>query len=262
MISSVPDPTTLAAMMGSLRQCSDGESARIADGFPALLDALRGIPVLGLPTPVRVPTSVPPTAAMTALMGELQDPFLAIETSGLLSNPWTAAALRRNELRNASVLRWFLDPRSGHGCGDALLVDLLARIGRSLPGVFPTRPSAQCTVTAEECPDGDRASRVDLQIDDPKFFLVVEVKIDAPEQLDQIRRYCDVASARTARARPWGVVFLTTDGREPSTARDQDDRVVSMSWSQIAASLRRAARDAAPIPRFLAASFATHIASL
>jgi PD-(D/E)XK nuclease superfamily len=142
------------------------------------------------------------------------------------------------------------------------LADLLGRIGRSLPGGFPNRPSANCLLSVEECPDGDRASRVDIQADDPAFYLVIEIKIDASEQPGQVARYCDLAAARAANVRPWAVVFLTIDGRPPATAGDWADRVVAVSWTQVAASLRQTARRAAPVPHFLAASFATHISNL
>jgi PD-(D/E)XK nuclease superfamily len=94
------------------------------------------------------------------------------------------------------VLRWFLDTNGDHGCGDALLTYVLGRVGSKLDDRFPAKPSTRCTVVVEECPDGDRASRVNVQADDPGFFLVIEVKIDAPEQPRQLERYCDIASAR------------------------------------------------------------------
>jgi hypothetical protein len=142
------------------------------------------------------------------------------------------------------------------------MADLLLRVAGTLSDGFPERPSTSCSVSVEECPEGDRASRVDIQADDPAFFLVVEVKIDASEQPDQVARYCEIAAARAANTRPWALVFLTVDGRPPTTAGPWADRVVSVSWAQLAGSLRRTARSLAPIPSFLATSFANHISSL
>lgn len=234
-------------------------AGNVADGLPTMLDALRGIPFFGPGEPVHAPMPVPAPGALSAVLDALRPTFSNIEASGLLGDPWSAAALKHDEVRCASVLRWFLDPRGGHGCGDGVLRDLLARVGQRLPG-FPATPSPHCFVSVEECPDGDRASRVDIQIDDQNFFLVVEVKIGAPEQPHQIRRYCEIAAARAAQARPWAVVFLTPEGRPSTTAgKKHAAKVIPVSWSHIAGALRRTARAGQPIPRFLAMSFAAHI---
>jgi hypothetical protein len=194
------------------------------------------------------------------MFDEIRDAIPAVRGSGVLSTPWAAAMLRRDEVRTASVLSWFLSPRGNHGCGDALLREVLAHIRQKLGGDFPAIPSQHCFVSVEECPDGDRSSRIDIQIDDPEYFLVIEVKIDAPEQDDQIDRYCDVAAFRTGGIRPWCVVFLTTDGRQPKTGNNE--RVVVISWSQIAKFLRAATRSCKPIPRLLSSSFADHVFNL
>ena len=171
-------------------------------------------------------------------------------------------------MKNASVLAWLLDPKGGHGCSDLLLVDLLKLLANHLPNGFPDRPSRHCIITPEECPDGSNASRVDIQIDDQRFFIVVEVKIGAHEQPGQLERYCRIGFER-ACGRPWGVVLVTPGGNPSKTAGDQSDHVVSIAWSSLAASLRRIARRRSPdsgvstaaIPRFLANTFAAHISN-
>lgn len=170
-------------------------------------------------------------------------------------------------MKNASVLAWFLDPKGGHGCSDLLLVELLKLVANQLPSGFPDRPSRHCVISREECPDGFNASRVDIQIDDRAFFIIVEVKIDAQEQPEQLERYCRIALER-ACGRPWGVVLLTPGGNPGKTAGDQSDHVVSIAWSTLAASLRRSAGRLSPdsgvsaaIPRFLANTFAAHISN-
>jgi hypothetical protein len=208
-------------------------------------------------------------AALRRLLEALAHPVNVIEKAGRFGNPWAAAALRHDEVRNAGVLAWLLDPRGGHGCGSLLLTDLLGRIGRHLQFGFPDGPSPNCVVSVEDCPDGINASRVDIQIDDPdRFFIVIEVKIGAPEQPGQLERYCEVARARACGMRPWAVVFLTPDGRLPTTAGERREFVVPLAWSSVAASLRQAARlrasenpTSAGVPRFLANTFAAHIAS-
>jgi hypothetical protein len=234
-------PNELSAFFDKLRGLSFGQGARAHEAVSF------------------VRTDV---AALHDFMVRLREPIEIIEKTGLFADPWSAASLRRDEVRNASVLRWFLDPAGNHGCGDALLSYLLGRVKREQDDRFPIKPSASCTVAVEECPDGDQASRVDIQIDDAAFFLIVEVKIGANEQTGQLARYCGLAAARAGSLRPWSVVFLTTNGRAPVTAGDHVGKVLSLSWKDLAAALRRAALACSDTPRVLATSFAAHLTRL
>ena len=256
------DADALSSLMDEIRRCFANGAAQVADDLPALLDELRGLSFgPSEPAPKKEIFTADDIPALPVFLEMLRAPFDAVESSGAMGHPWSAAALKRDEVRNASVLRWFLDPRGGHGWSDALLVDLLRRVGCHLPDGFPERPSARCSVSVEESPDGDRASRVDIQIDDADFFLVIEVKIKASEQKEQVKRYGDAAATRTLGRRPWAVVFLTPEGRSPTTAGDRINHVVPVSWGHVAAALRRIARTSSEVPRFLAMSFAAHIAT-
>jgi hypothetical protein len=194
----------------------------------------------------------------------LQEMFVELSGSmkdlGATGNPWAAANLRRDELRNASVLAWFLNPRNGHGMGDGLLRSLLAEVGRKRN--FPQVPSRACTVLVEECPDGLASNRVDIIIDDPKFLLIVEVKIDAPEQASQIERYCQIAKARTCDGRPWGVVFLTPTGRKPLSGHDFEAEVIPMPWGKIGRFLHHESRLMDEKSRYISRTFALHVSNI
>ena len=252
-----PKPETMVRMLADLRGCLHAPVG-FADRLPTLLDALRDCR-FGLPQ-AKGKALRPDPDALGGMLTELNESMSAIEAAG---NPWTAAGLRRDEVRNSSVLAWLLAPKGGHGLGDALLRSVLARVGQKLP--FPDAASRACVVTVEDCPDGSRDSRVDVTIDDPgRFFLGIEVKIDAPEQSEQVERYCRVAQARACDGRPWSVVFLTPTGRMPATAGDGAASVVPVSWSDIAAALRTIAaasrRDARKgAANNLAKTFAAHI---
>ena len=264
---ATPNPAALAAFMNELGQSVSRKnplvsSWQFADELTSMFAALRPVLSVEFDEEPSTPRQIPETNAMEAFFSRAREPFEAITASGLLSNPWAVAGLRRDEVRNAAVLGWFLDPRGNHGYGGRILADLLAHVSRMLPGGFPAQASSGCLVSVEECPDGDRANRVDIQIDDPNFFLIMEVKIDAPEQSEQIERYCNIAAARVASGRPWAVVFLTIDGRTSKTAGDYGERVAAVSWGRLAASFRQVARSAASVPRFLATSFANHISNL
>lgn len=262
IVTIPPDSAKITALMDDLRPLLFKAKGRIATDLPFLLDALRQIPFIRHSVSTPDQPSIPLLTYLSNFFAELRAPFEAVTVSGVLCDPWAAAKLRRDEVRNASVLSSFLDPRGGLSRGGALLTELLTQVDSALSSDFPTCSSPSCLVSVERCPDGDSANRVDIQVDDPNFFLVIEVKIDASEQPQQIARYCDVAAKRTAGRRPWAVVFLTVDGRSSVTAGDYDDHVVAISWKQIAAALRRTVRGTSSVPRFLATSFATHISNL
>ena len=260
-------PGSLAALFGEMRPCFAGTLSDWPDGLAILFDKLRGLTFgIGVPANQHFYFAQAEIAALDGLMTRLRNPVRCLEKSAFFADPWAVASLRRDEVRNASVLRWFLDPVGDHGCGDALLTYLLRRIKscqdhRFPARPFPEKPSARCTVAVEECPDGDLACRVDIQIDDDEFYVIVEVKIDATEQPRQLERYCNVAAARAGSC-PWAVVFLTANGRAPVTAGIHTGKVVLIRWKDLAAALRSATRVSQPVPRFLATSFATHLTSL
>ena len=256
---TLPEPAKLDKFFIELRpHLGDSENVfagEISSFFDALarLDRKHGLHQI----PRINEISLPSPRILGAFLESLSEPFQGIAISGVLSDPWAAAGLRHDEVRNASTLRWFLDPR-GHPSGRTLLNEILRLVGERVTEM-PAQAASTCVVAVETCPDVDRSSRVDIQIDDPSFFMIIEVKIGAGEQAEQVARYCAIASKRTAGARPFAVVFLTVDGRESTTAGDWGERVVSLSWRDVANAMRFASRHAHPIPKFLATSFANHI---
>lgn len=242
-------------------------SVYVQSGLVRLLDALRLQPHAAWEErrlPSRPAALAPSSDETFTFLDAIRRPLGRMGELGLYGSPWSAAALRRDEIRNASVLSWFLDPRGDHGCGPRLLCELLAQIRLVAGEAFASRPSSGCMVAVEKCPGGDQRDRVDIQVDDPVFFIIIEVKIDAGEQDDQIRRYAEIARKRAANRREWAVVFLTPEGRQPSSADDRGERkkIVSVSWRQVASSLRRIAKELPDVPSFLARSFAGHISNL
>jgi hypothetical protein len=158
----------------------------------------------------------------------------AAQQAGFLCDPWAVASLKRDEVRNTAVLAWWLDPKGSHGFGPALLENFLQGLG----GGLPDRVSQRCSVRVESCPDGDGTNRVDIEIDDPAFFLIIEVKIGAGEGRNQLQRYCDVAEAKARTGdRPWAVVFLTPRGQGPTGTVVNREKVRPLSWRAMAAHL-------------------------
>jgi len=168
------------------------------------------------------------------------------------SNVWEIAGLKKDELRNSRVLAWYLDPKAGHGLGAGF-------IERFLSITEMHASSSDVRVLCENYPDGLTENRVDILIDCPHFLMIVEVKIGAGDQPDQIKRYCKIAAARAGDGRPWKVVYLTLDGRDPVSVLEDIDQVFCLSWFDVAGLLRVASEQCSDIARFLANNFADHI---
>ena len=154
MTEEVLDPDALARMISSLRDCFSGPSS-LADDLPNLFDALRSVGLIDAEHTAPTPVQIPAVSAMIDFLDSMRGPLQGVDASGLLSDPWAASGLRCDEVRNASALRWFLDPRAGHGCADVLLADLskpirsrqaIFRVAR--PPLAPFRSKSALTVTA------------------------------------------------------------------------------------------------------------------
>ncbi len=146
-------------------------------------------------------------------------------------NIFDAAGLGRDELRHCRLLAWLLDPNESHCQGPRLLsrLDEIARLGfppRVILGAFRVRAEAPTT----------EGGRVDIEIVGPDFLLLIEAKIEAPDQPDQLprhRRWADaLARARGIAAEASRVAFLTPDDRPPTV-----EGVLHLTWRQVAEAL-------------------------
>lgn len=184
------------------------------------------------PAAAREPLSIP---ALQSLFDALPEPLAVARNSGYLCDPWAVASLKRDEVRNSSVLAWYLNPRGSHGFGGALLQRMLGRLTHILPG--PRTITRRCCVQVETHPDGDSENRIDIQLDDEGFLIIVEVKIGAPESVEQLQRYAARAQVTAARRRlgnAWALVSLTP--RISSTAVDKklSDKLIRLTWHAVA----------------------------
>jgi hypothetical protein len=161
----------------------------------------------------------------------LKQPLLKAKQSGLGFNPWMVANIKRDEVRNSSILAWLLNPHGNHGLGALLLRSLLQGVpdhGFSIE----LDGSSRCMVRTESSPDGDSSNRVDIEIDADHFYLLIEVKIGAPEGTDQLSRYGALCEQR-AGARPWAIFFLTPKRSKPKTAGRYENNIYCVSWLQV-----------------------------
>lgn len=227
--------------------------------------------------PPRTKPSIPPEythlsdleALKKWLESDIAEPLLAARHGGFLCDPWEIAGLKRDEVRNSRVLAWLFDPRGNHGFGDLFLSALLVEIDRRSPMLaLPKFPHEGCRVRVESSPDGDSSNRLDIEVDAPNFYLIIEVKIDATEGREQLLRYGDVGLAR-AKGRPWGIVFLTPKGAISHTAAHYTDRVTLLPWGNLSSVLARSlhahhaqksqARSHEKLTYFLAKRFLQHV---
>lgn len=186
------------------------------------------------------PASFPSTTALARFWEQLEQPLQSLHYATIGFNPWEAAGIGHNEVRNSALLAWLLDPRESHGFGRAPLHALLQLINAKRAD-FPLGYQRYCRIEVEKNPSGDSRNRVDIEIDTDAFFLLIEVKIRAGEQEEQMQRYCEEAAAR-AGARKWAVVFLTVHGGASLTAGPDalPEQVPAISWRRLSNALRAA----------------------
>lgn len=154
-------------------------------------------------------------------------------------NVWNVAGVKSDEVRNSSILSWLLDCNGSHGQGNVFLEGLLSWLAdnKNIPQqARENLPKPGCTqgvqywTRPESLPLGDKESRVDIEISGP-FVLIIEVKINATENGDQLKRYLDIAKKKAIN-RKWGVLFLTRHGTKPYD-NSLHDYVCRISWKQM-----------------------------
>ncbi|HHX4812401.1 TPA: PD-(D/E)XK nuclease family protein [Yersinia enterocolitica] len=175
---------------------------------------------------------------LAEFFSQLSEPLKAVQHRSLSFDPWEIAGLGRKEVRNTGVLAWLLDPSGSHGFGRLPLQAFLQSIRDCGREDIPKDFNRYCRVRVETNPTGDNTNRVDIEIDADNFFLLIEVKIDAGEQKEQISHYCSDARQRAVQ-RPWVVVFLTPHGGKPLTSglEFNAEDVPCLSWWHLAAAM-------------------------
>lgn len=192
-------------------------------------------------------TTAPPVASPTIDAQKLAEFFTALEKpleasrhSAIAFDPLRLMKLGRDEVRVVSLLSWLLNPHGSHGYGPALQQGLLAHIHQHIPA-FPLSSGKRCQVRTEINLNGESGNRADIEMDADHFYLVIEAKIDAPEQPRQLERYCEQAQKRARQHQcPWAVVYLTPTGRKPS---HEDANLVCLSWYQLSRILQESMKN-------------------
>lgn len=158
---------------------------------------------------------------------------------GRAINLWKLAQIGQDELKNSSVLAWLLDEKGDHGQGNEILKEFLKQIiftGNNPP--LPEHCDRGYKTLVESCPFGDQESRIDIEIVGKNFLIFIEVKVNSIENNDQLDRYLRLAPMKAAGL-PWGLVYLTRDGRLPERFRNSTpDYLVPVKWADLSAILK------------------------
>jgi len=157
------------------------------------------------------------------------EPIHQLNRQGFFVNVWQTAGLKRDEVRNSQVLKWFLDCNADHGFKNRVL-DLFLK---SLSMKIDT--PQQYSTYAENYPINDGLNRIDIEIESNELLIFIEVKIDANEGFEQLKRYQEVASKKS-NGKKWAVIYLTTNGLLPR-GYVHSEFLVSISWSDFAKSI-------------------------
>jgi hypothetical protein len=192
------------------------------------------------------------------LFSQLSDLLVERASEGNADDIWSVIGLDRNEVRTARVLTWLLDPHGSHGFKESILFELWQQIPFEKR---PFEPEDPLRSRRETIPLGDAQNRVDIEIEGKDFLLIIEVKIDAGEQPDQLQRYIAAAKAKAAarNLKNYCVLYLTRNG---GTAVPEG--CVNISWVDVARAIEMAAahRPATAMGTQLARAFAAHVRKL
>jgi hypothetical protein len=185
-----------------------------------------------------------------------------MQREGEFVDIWSVAGLKRDELRHASVLAWFLDPNASHGFEHEIFHAWMSRLSFSdAAGLKESVLSCRLYQVDTEVCDG--ANRIDIEISSDRFYLCVEVKIDAVQGYNQLARYLEVAAAK-AGDRPFGVVFLTRNEMQKTST--DSGKVVPTTWARFATAIRsrqkQSVRSNSSISRRLLDQFLNHVENL
>lgn len=172
-------------------------------------------------------------------------------------NVWDVAGVKNDEVRISTILCWLLDCNGSHGQGNVFLEALLHWLAEdknipqqarsNLPSPGATKGFHYWT-RVESLPLGEKESRVDIEIGGP-FVLFIEVKINAAENGDQLKRYADIAREKAINKK-WGVLFLTRYGSLPAD-ESLHDKVCRISWRQMTSAISNATKENVPLGSFI-----------
>jgi hypothetical protein len=220
------------------------------------LASLRAIPDLGAP---EIPKRDLDVEQLARTLDCLSVPLAQARSAGAFLNVWAVAGLKRDEVRNAAVLAALFNPNAYPETGPDFLWAFLERARDSRGGWLPDEAELRAgyTVRTEDYPLGQTESRVDLSIEGRTFLLIIEVKIDAGEGHEQLRRYDYVLREKASRLgkRPV-LVYLS-----PRRCKIPPSEMVHATWADVVFAARRVGRASKSSDQSLISYLLLHFAS-
>lgn len=209
------------------------------------------------PAPVVVVRPALDPTRLDSFLTAAQPSLERLRASGAMINPWGVAGIGRKEVRNSAVLATLWSPQQCGAQGRAFLDAFCRRIDDPA-GLLPTSEelAGGYVVRTEHCPVGAVSERVDVTIEGRSFVLGIEVKIDAAEGPEQLRRYIGSVKrwARQRGGKKTAVVFL-------APYRPSQQNVLHATWRDVTNAGRDCLRVHAGAPTthsFLLETFVRH----
>lgn len=197
-------------------------------------------------------------ASFEVFFTKFRDSYQQYYAEGHMINVWSIAGVGTDEVRNCQILAWLLDAKGSHGLAQDFcyfFIDYLnTHKGLGAPSQLIEQKSAAYTVKTEVSylnNDEDQANnRLDIEIEWSDFFIILEVKIDAPQTNDQLTRYTQLGNEKSkikGIKGDWALLYLTKTGAKPTASIDKqtDEKTIAMlekvrclSWHDITTAIQ------------------------
>lgn len=132
-------------------------------------------------------------------------------------NVFNTLGVQSNEVRlHSALLAELLNPNGDHGMGSEFLTSFQEAIGLPVDFIDPVKVNEQEMIERVIGPKADTTGgRIDIIIEDGHNALIIENKIYAGDQENQLLRYYNYAMEKFGKGH-FLLIYLTLDGHEPS----------------------------------------------
>jgi hypothetical protein len=200
------------------------------------------------------------TGSLGEFLRKVRDPLERQRATGRALNVWSAAGLKRDEVKNSAVLAELLRHERLGKTARAFLAAIIERARSATPGFPEIATDGPYRVHTEVCPLGQRETRVDLVIETHRHLLGIEVKIDAIEGQDQLARYASILRQRAELDdKASALIFLSA--RPPAVLPAHAAHITWLDVHQAARQIARQHRNATQAA-WLLTNFADHARTL
>lgn len=183
------------------------------------------------------------------LTPKIESDIEAFKTTPPKLNVWEGIELGNSELKHCSFLSWLFDKNANHYQRELFLDCFLDYMAAKYQNsnfyeIIEFVKNDYYIVTKEDYYKYYKESgRVDIFIKSKNFMFIIEAKIQALEQDNQIERYLNIlgqqATSNNIKNNHCKMFFLTPDGRKPVSLNNistsfSDIDVISIGWKDVA----------------------------